>query len=75
MTGAPCPICGKTILRKKNLSIHMITCHPSVSINLEHLANKGKQELQFDDYYIYDHTTCLYTREMRRAVSSLSEPV
>ena len=25
----PCPICRKSILRKKNLSIHMITCHQS----------------------------------------------
>ena len=31
----PCPICGKTILRKKNLSIHMITCHPTESLRLE----------------------------------------
>ena len=38
----PCPICGKTILRKKNLSIHMITCHPSESFRLE--QEKGTVE-------------------------------
>ena len=31
----PCPVCGKIILRKKNLSIHIITCHPNTSENLK----------------------------------------
>ena len=45
----PCLICGKSILRKKNLSIHMITCHPnelpsSKSENSENFEVNKKEE-------------------------------
>ena len=42
----PCPICGKTILRKKNLSIHIITCHPSESVNFEPEITNKQEEIK-----------------------------